>query len=335
MKTRTILLMLISMLLTVGTADAQVTKYLKKKSKKATKTAAKTADKEVDKEIDKRVTKGVLNLKNKLINSLEGEKQDSLQQNKATENAGEADPEMEELRRANEEANQKLGGAFLQAMTGGGQATYEDAYPFNGKLTMHMQIYNDGEAPTDSYYTTWFNDETSDVGIDIVPGENNPNQTSALMVFDYKNKTMLILNDDGETKTGIANSLAGVEELADEISETGGEEEYEMPEYNKTGKTKKILSYTCEEYRYTDTEGNTVVMWITDDIDHQFRKSAMHQAGIPVYAASMPYGKGMMMEMETYEGDKLLMKNTVTEIDFKTSHTISTSGYTIIGMGAK
>ena len=71
------------------------------------------------------------------------------------------------------------------------------------------------------------------------------------IIFDSKNSAMLILSDSDGEKTGFAMGI-DPEMLAEEVEEYAEESEADPYKAYKTGKTKTILGYSCDEYLVED-----------------------------------------------------------------------------------
>jgi hypothetical protein len=99
------------------------------------------------------------------------------------------------------------------------------------------------------------------MGMAYVDPENPDNLTTTIM--DTKNSAMVILIDDGKTKSSIATKAdyKGMQEEVDKEAE----KQLEQPDYKieKTGNKKDILGYSCEEYLVT-TEDGEGRYWITE-----------------------------------------------------------------------
>ena len=80
------------------------------------------------------------------------------------------------------------------------------------------------------------------------------------IIFDSKNSAMLILSDSDGEKTGFAMGI-DPEMLAKEVEEYAEESEADPYKAYKTGKTKTILGYSCDEYLVED-EKSEAHMWV-------------------------------------------------------------------------
>ncbi|MEO1437181.1 MAG: DUF4412 domain-containing protein [Bacteroidota bacterium] len=105
---------------------------------------------------------------------------------------------------------------------------------------------------------------------------------------------------------------------------TPGQEEFEdfdLDRIKKTGNTKTILGYQCEEYTFTDDDGNVMNYWLAPDL-----------TDIPSWFGSMAQNleenpfKGAVLEFEA-ETEEGTVRFTTTSIDRKASKTVDASQY--------
>jgi hypothetical protein len=153
----------------------------------------------------------------------------------------------------------------------------------------------DGNADGEQNYTTYITKDNS--GFAMQFDQENGRST---MIFDYVGQLMIILTDDDEDKTGMVTQFTGISDT------TGLGDNYEPDEVNKdfssynpnlkkTGKSKKIAGYTCDEYTFDDETANGE-MWLTDDLPSNLW-SNMSGANIFNASATGYYG-GFVMEMD-------------------------------------
>ena len=311
------------------TVNAQIVPdYLKKKQKEILKSATKKADEKVDEEIDKQVQKGVDKLFNKLSKEIEtatdsiNEAKDST---KATElNAGSQNSE--------ERLNAAMGN-YMKALGVGVDVPHKDAYRFNSAMNILIEhTKSDGSVDDPVFYNMYFSSDGSDYGM-IFKDESSNNST---FVFDSENNCTLILMDDGEQKTGIATRIS--EERLKDYEEVAGdyvEEEIKKPEdYNlkKTGKTKVISGYKCDEYMAEDEEA-VLTLWVTNDLKGKVNKKLFKNQYFGGSIWMTEIGDGVVIQsIDKSKQTKEVSTMTVKELDFNTNKSITTNGYTITGI---
>lgn len=220
----------------------------------------------------------------------------------------------------------------LMGLFGGGDATYEQSYNYDGRIVMEMTVYGEeGEDDAVVDYVTYMNEKSGDVAIEVKPVSGEAAQEGALlmtMIYDVKNNCALMLTAQGEQKTAI---VTGMDDVEAEIDNSDSEYDSEMPDYKKSGRTKTISGYKCEEYVLVE-EDSKMSMWITKDMKTGLNKKQMQKAGMATWYSG-PEGNGMMMEMESFEEGKPTMIMRVKDIDLKKGKSISLDGYRIMNMG--
>ncbi len=217
---------------------------------------------------------------------------------------------------------------YMDAMGLSGNVDYESIYKFDAYIQMDVSNYNKNEKLKDkviydSYYTK------DAVNYAMVFHDNNDKST---IIFDSKNNAMLILTDSDDEHSGIAMGIdpEALAKRAEEFAEESGTNPYEA---NKTGRTKTILGYTCDEYLVKDEESEAR-MWASEKLGKQVRREMLTNQqtfGGAFYHAA--YLKGMVLEynyLDKDDGDRTIMQ--VTNIDLNHSQSISTNKYSVITM---
>jgi len=126
----------------------------------------------------------------------------------------------------------------------------------------------------------------------------------------------------------------GVSEMLEDRKQRLAEDEkYEEnnPYLKKTGRTKTIAGYKCEEYTY-ENEDVSSRFWITHDLSWNYKDLMRYTFTSSIY--SYAGTDGFLMESETYDkktGEKMLFQ--VTDISNNISKDIDLSGYNITNLG--
>jgi hypothetical protein len=157
--------------------------------------------------------------------------------------------------------------------------------------------------------------------------------------MDFTNNVTLILSDENGKKSGIAFGMGNLtdketwEELGKEQEEIEPAEiDYTHPNVKKTGRTKNILGYPCEEYEFSDEENHSL-FWITKNL-----KGSTRDVYSSIFQSSMFTGglyNGFLMESQHEElksGEKSTMQ--VTEINESTNQTFTVKDYEIMNLGS-
>lgn len=315
--------------------DAQVLNgYVKSKSRTATNRAVYDADKEVDSQINKGVDKEF----NKLMGKVLGQDDES---SEAKEETAVEEVESESSESNNSSSDRSSGNdAMSKALMGkmGLNMTrpenMKDVYEYTGNIRMDVESWDDegnSDGPID--YKTMYSDKNSGFAMEFKDKEKG----KSLMIFDYDNKLMLILADDGQDKNGFATPIEASSEdlLSSEESEQVSDEDAEKAEefysgFKKTGKSKTIAGYKCDEYFYEDEDAK-MTYWMTNDLSKDLW-SKMYSSNI---FTSLYTGKanGFVMESDHQEkSSKERSHMIVKEVNPNQSSKISTVGYNVMQM---
>jgi len=260
-------------------------------------------------------------LKQKILNdNLEAQaKRDSV---KAVEEGREPDPT----------PNTTMNHVYMDALGLTGNVDYEPSYSFDAYIQMEITNYKkNGKLDEQILYDNYLHKQDADYAM-VFKDKGN----QSIIIFDTKNGAMLILSDSDGEKTGFATGF-DPETLAENAEAFVEEEEYDMDSYKpiKTGKTKNILGYSCDEYLVEDEE-TEVHMWVSEKLGKEMRKEWMkNQQTFGTMFAHAYYLNGMVLEYEVMEenGEKTIMQ--VKKIDMNHSHSVSTGGCAIMSMKQK
>lgn len=205
----------------------------------------------------------------------------------------------------------------------GGKADVKDEYTFQHEVK--MQVEGTDKKGKDSYVqdiAIYLSDESPEVGINTVS-----EGVKALMVMDMEKLVVVTLMDQEGQKFGITAKLNGDMLEVEEDSE-------DTPDFRKTGNTKDILGYSCEEYLSEDGDYSYQI-WVTDEVELDVQQAFGGMAGMKKPPTMVAPGtpNGMMMEMNSvskkHEEEKVRM--LVTAINENSPHAISTEGYMFLG----
>ena len=218
--------------------------------------------------------------------------------------------------------SQDLQDILGQLGAGTTQAVYEPAYKFDTYMQMEVSDQNNESIVYNAYLTK---DGSSYAVIFDADG------AQSVIVFDTKNSTMLMLVENDGEKTGFAMGI-DPSALAD-LEEDGEAEDFEYESF-KTGNSKTLLGYQCDEYLIKD-ENSEVRVWSSEKLGKEVEKKMFQNqqifGGAFTHAAGM---EGMALEYDFKDlesGEQGIMK--VTQIDLNSNKSISTSDYTVMSMG--
>ena len=285
--------------------------FLDRVKKKANQKIEERLEKKLDKTMDKQL--------DKLENSI-----DSLGNGGATSDT----PEQRE------HMLQKRMSTMMKGMGMTGEPVpVEDSYTFTELVQMHLEMYDNSEQKTShGEFITHLNPNSQSLAYEVVSNDIGDTE-QGLFIIDSKNKAIILLNDRDREKTGI---VYGMGTFFEDLGEPEGEEEipdnvFASPYLTKTGKTKNIAGYKCEQYLY-NTDETESEFWITDALktgSHDFFRSLFKTSA---YTNGM--GRGYVMESHTKDkvsGDKSTMK--VTKVDKNSVKNFNLSAYQITNLG--
>jgi len=220
---------------------------------------------------------------------------------------------------------------YMDAMGLSGNVDYETNYDFDAYIQMEVSEYNNNEKLKDKVvYDSYINKDTVDYAMVFKDGKDQ-----STIIFDSKNSAMLILTDSDGEHTGVAMGI-DPEALAEDAEESAEESEVNPYKAHKTGKTKTILGYLCDEYLAED-ETSEARMWVSEKLGKQVRREMLNNQqtfGAAFYHAA--YMDGMVLEydlLDKDDGERTVM--LVTNIDLNHSHSISTRSYAVMTIGSR
>jgi hypothetical protein len=238
---------------------------------------------------------------------------------------------VEEGEEPDQSPNTTMTHVYMDALGLSEKVPYESSYDFDSYVQMEVRDFNKNDKETD--YILYDSYVTKDAVDYAMVYTDKKDRTT--IIFDSKNSAVLILTDSDGEKMGIASEV-DPEAFEEEMEEAGEEDNYEAYEPYKTGKSKDILGYKCDEYLIEDEELEAH-MWVCEDLGRQIRKEMLDQrhtfGTVFLHAA---YANGMVMEYEQIlkeKGERTVMQ--VTDIDLNRSHTISTREYPVMGIKQK
>ena len=213
----------------------------------------------------------------------------------------------------------------------------ETSYSFNNLIQMHIESFDkDGKLNSEGEFVTHFNPNTTSMAYEVISGNmGQPGQ--GLFIIDMKNEAVIILSEEEGKKSGLVYGIGAFfgkesEELQNtELDETP-ENFLANPNLSKTGKTKNIAGYKCDEYKYSDEESESHI-WITNDLKLDTRDFFNTLFKTNMYAKGFPWG--YMMESTTIDketGEKSFMQ--VTKVDNNSDKRFSLSDYTMTNLGS-
>jgi hypothetical protein len=209
-------------------------------------------------------------------------------------------------------------------------ASYDENYDFRGMIRMRTEMFDKGKPEGTMDIEMWFNAEMGNLGMESQTLTDEDGQSvKAIAIVDARNRVMITVAEMESGTPGIImpipDSLAAGTEEAD-YDDTG-------VEIKKSGGSKTICGYRCDEYVATEEDGKMMTrIWVTEDLkmpgDYRLFEN---QQGMPKGYDKLPVN-GAIMASETYEKGTLTTKSEVTKVDLNASHSISLKGVSLMQM---
>lgn len=326
MKTRA--LMFVALLIIIpATSFGQLGNFLKKTSSRALNIAGREAEKDVTRKVDS----AIMRQTDKAINNIAGSQNEKSQGNQT-----------------GEQGTQKQDGSGLGKLFSNKiDLKYNEEYDFTSRLYMETESY-DKEKPVKADLLLYFNSNSPDVGIEtksLTEEKGNSTPVSSTIIMDGENKCFLMLTESDGMKMGI---ISGINE--EKMTQTQPQPQpqtqvipeektvepvtpsnYTPPSFTKTGNTRVIAGYKCDEYIYTNPENKqTGKVWFTKDANLLIDKRGWQKTGLGAYYGDPGFEGGIILATESYdENGKLIMKFETKEIDRNSHYSISVKGYAL------
>ena len=294
-------------------------KLSKKVRHKAEKKAATVEEKNKDKKMDEQIDKSFNHVEKKYDKKKNNHKED------------------------HNNSHNKAFNEYLDQMTNSNAAVKTEVkYTFNSSVAMDFKTYDqDGELEYEGSMISFYNPDKDYMAYTFVNGDAQlPNNDQiGTFILDYGNNSTIILRDDG-SMSGIAYRMGDminendVKKISEENPEIKNvETDKDIGKYlKKTGNTKKILGYNCDEYKFDDEEISSE-MWITKEI--KWRNRDMMKKIYSKSLATPDVEDGFLMESTTVNkktGEKIVFN--VTDINKDAKKIYDLTGYKITNLGS-
>lgn len=202
---------------------------------------------------------------------------------------------------------------------GGGETSYEASYTFPVTAVILFEDYSRKSEKTKI---------TQQYGKNALATKMADN--NSIIIMDFSTKTALML--DVKENTGQAISMDFMNKMTG-ITDDSDNENTVPPKIEKTGRSKTLNGYSCDEYKITSEDG-IINAWIARNVDFEFQDffkgfAKMFSNKNANFNSFMGENAGFVMEMMSYDTkNKKLNSLEVTSIS-KTPVTYNTAKYTI------
>jgi len=236
------------------------------------------------------------NCHSQILKKLKTAVSQAAEQGRQKKSGKELDSVNEDQQESNEQTETKLSNFFK----GGEKIPIGDSYTFNSNVIYEMQMLNDGK-PAKMDYSLWFSPAENYIGMamqNLKTENDQKNQVPEMFtVLDEGHLAIIIIME--EQKMAQVMSMESIKNMAMENKEVDVKENTkEAYKVEKTGKTKKILGYTADEYASQTDEGK-ITYWITKDLNF-YQKNMFYSLNKSMGGNNFElpeYAKGFMLEM--------------------------------------
>lgn len=239
---------------------------------------------------------------------------------------------------SDEERRQRMQNIMKGFGMSGEPVPVADSYQFDQMIQMHVESFDaNGNKESEGEFITHLSPNSKSMAYQMISGDmGEPGQ--GMFIIDADNSATIILSEEDGKKNGIVYGLGtffqtmgeSIEEDAD-LDETP-ESYLANPNVSKTGRTKNIAGYKCEEYKYSDETSESNI-WITKDLKMNTRDFFSTLFKTSLYSHGIPWG--YMMEVTTNDketGEKSFMQ--VTKVDDNSNKNFSLAEYEITNLGS-
>lgn len=233
---------------------------------------------------------------------------------------------------AREKANEKEQSGPERGLFGGKiNIRHDEEYSFTGRIWSQLESYDNKEVRKSDYYT-YFNPNSMNAGMEVKLLDPEKKEESMLtrFIFDMNNRAFMMVMENG---TGIISSIPDDSTLNAQAAKSK-DRNPEQATITKTGNSRKIAGYMCDEYKVTepDKEGYSNV-WMTKDLKIKTDKRNWGKTGVPSYYGYPGFEGMTMLALEAFnkKGDPA-MKMETKEINENFPYKISLAGATFMKM---
>jgi len=302
-------------------------------TKRAKKSADAKAQQRVDNKVDEGIDKGLDGVENFLFGKKKKKKKEEIAEDpdkavEEIENSMDASEYDEAFNNSDEKNDQE---PDLMQMFGGGTVEVAESFEFNSSIDIVVTTTDNKGKATVMNMTMLFPEDNEYFGMEI-KGNDNPKEEipPMKMIYDFENEQMITMMINGQQKIGMVISID--EEQLSKWADDDDNDIDEMPEWTKTGKTKKILSYTCDQYVFSNEDGKGEA-WVTEDDDLNIGYAMNAMANAQKQNNKNEYPDGAILEMTFNGEDGEKMTWVSTDIKTDTNISLKTEGYQFMAIG--
>lgn len=293
--------------------------FLERAAKRASQKVEQKAEKRADEKIDEKINEGFDDAEA----SIEGEK----------------DSETSDVKKKPDRSQAIMAAMMKKEGFSSEPLSIAESYHFSSKINMHyVNLNKNGKVKDEGDVVTYLSPAKKNFAYEFVSGKPQQKDSPAKGVFimDYLNNATIILSDDNGERTGVVYGLSSFNDSLytedyEEDYEEGSDLHYANPDIKKTGRTKNILGYHCEEYVH-DTEEEEGAFWITKEVKWKTGDSFSAIFNSAMYSKGVY--NGMLMESESRDKETgEVNRMQVTEMNEDADVTFVPGEYQLTNLG--
>jgi hypothetical protein len=204
------------------------------------------------------------------------------------------------------------------------KAVFDPVYSFDIYLQVESSDEDDQQMIIDGYLS---GDGTHTAVLFPGMGEKT------IVIIDTKNQSLVILSDAEGQKSGFAMAIdpGALKELS-----AGLEDEFSGKPFAelKTGKSKEILGYECDEYMWKDENGETRI-WASEALGKKLKP--VLESNEAIFGGALVQAKGlggMVLEFSYADNSGTVTQSMkIKRLDLNASFKISTGDYKVMSAG--
>ncbi|GEM_PF-983559 len=311
--------------------------FLEKMAKHAKQKAQKEAESRAEKKADEKIDEGIDKAFDHIEKQFEKEKKEETKQSNSSTTSKKSDRDSQKA------INENLNNLMSKMGVSIKPVPIKDSYSFNSSVTMSFKSYNkSGKLENDGNIISYFASGNHNIAYKFIDGniKSSQKEQTGTFIMDYQNKATLILSNEKGKKTGLVYGLSDMADDSDRKNDMKDDPNFKEQEESivanlsikKTGRSKSILGYNCDEYKYDDEDVSTT-SWITEDVSWDNRDLISNIFSSSINSHGTP--NGFLMESTSINkktGEKGTY--TITDIDKSANKTFDITQYQMTNIGS-
>lgn len=211
-------------------------------------------------------------------------------------------------------------------------------YQFKNYMDIAIEISGKADESFSLKMRYLYNNEMQLFASKYLSMEGMENDMNMSVISDLKNQKMIMVMEDQNQAMIMPMGGTGMPGMKqDKRDQPKRYEPYEPGEdvsLEKTGNTREILGYTCDEYIYEDDE-NDMQMWISKGLQLTTRKEVASRSVLSLFHQYNMQEEGTLLAMKaTSKKDNSVMAMEVTDVGLGNEQTIDLAGYNVMDMSS-